>query len=329
MIKWQTSSGAVRTLGGGPQSHHGCSALRVCTASCTFIAPLCVLNLAGHVILHPPPPQKCLRSISPMMLGPSASCLLTVFRGLENLAVACRSELQLLMCGVCDIQWAAVLQHRPAEVRGDRWVHTASLRPEGRDWKEGGGGIGINEWINCTWGWYCRCSAQLTMQTACVDSTAGRWWGEPALCSPPSYTSPSSLHPAHNAHWESAQHLEPERERERANGNSCKALDFFLGSSKNETRKKIRNVREGDKERGPVEKKRPLWSKIVIVICAHMIVRRHDFVSVSHLCFRCFLWLTLFSLPRHHRAPEAPLSHAGPGPHPGFIPATREQQLFL
>lgn len=79
------------------------------------------------------------------------------------------------------------------------------------------------------------------------------------------------------------------RERERANGNSCKALDFFLGSSKNETREKIRNVREGDKERGPVEKKRPLWSKIVIVICAHMIVRRHDFVSVSHLCFRCFL----------------------------------------
>ena len=163
MMKWQRCGGAVRTLGGGPHSRHGCSALCVCTASCTLLAHCVFLIWQDTVISpsaqRPAPPslQRCLRSISPMMLGPSASCLLTVFGGLKNLGVACRSELQLLMCRICDSQRAAVLQHRPAEVRGDRWVHTASLRPEGRDWKDRGGGcIGINKRMNCTWGWYCR-----------------------------------------------------------------------------------------------------------------------------------------------------------------------------
>ena len=155
MMKWQRCGGAVWTLGGGPHSRHGCSALCVCTASCTLLAHCVFLIWQDTVISpsaqRPAPPslQRCLRSISPMMLGPSASCLLTVFGGLKNLGVACRSEFQLLMCRICDSQRAAVLQHRPAEVRGDRWVHTASLRPEGRDWKDrGGGGVHWHQQTN-------------------------------------------------------------------------------------------------------------------------------------------------------------------------------------
>ncbi len=136
VINWQGCSNPSETLGGVTQSRHSC--LRsVCSASCSFINLLCVFNLAGRVISSPysaqtdrPPPH--LQSVSPTIM-PSVSRLLTVLVGLKNLGIACWLELKQQMCGVCDSQWAAVLQPWPAGVRSDRWVHTACLRPECRD----------------------------------------------------------------------------------------------------------------------------------------------------------------------------------------------------
>lgn len=43
----------------------------------------------------------------------------------------------------------------------------------------------------------------------------------------------------------------------------------------------------------------------------------------------CVLLLTVYGLKRQHWTPVAPLTHADPGPHPGFIPPSRKQRQPL
>lgn len=43
----------------------------------------------------------------------------------------------------------------------------------------------------------------------------------------------------------------------------------------------------------------------------------------------CVLLLTIYGLKRQHRTPAAPLTHADPGPHPGFVLPSRKQRLLL
>lgn len=110
-LNWGTCGSATQTLGGV----HASVFLWACIASCSFI-------LSYNV-------------------GPSVSCPLTVLVCKENFGVVCWYELQQQVFRICDNQWAAVLQYRSAQVRIYCWVHTASLRPEGRqekkkkDWK--------------------------------------------------------------------------------------------------------------------------------------------------------------------------------------------------
>lgn len=78
------------------------------------------------VTAPPPHPLSC-------NVVRSVSCPLTVLVDPKSLGILLWLELEQQMCGVCDNQRAAVLQHHPAGVATYCWVHAATLRPGGRD----------------------------------------------------------------------------------------------------------------------------------------------------------------------------------------------------
>lgn len=89
------------------------------TSQLLFSAQLpAVLSAHCVLLIWPPPHMRC-------------ALVLTVLVRFNNLGSARWYKIQQQMCRVCDSQRAAVLQHRPAEVRGDCRVLAASLRPEG------------------------------------------------------------------------------------------------------------------------------------------------------------------------------------------------------
>lgn len=144
-LNWGTCGSATQTLGGV----HASVFLWACIASCSFI-------LSYNV-------------------GPSVSCPLTVLVCKENFGVVCWYELQQQVFRICDNQWAAVLQYRSAQVRIYCWVHTASLRPEGRQEKKKRiGNVHMNKWMVIRQSCCCQCPAGLTVQSGCVHMPAGR-----------------------------------------------------------------------------------------------------------------------------------------------------------